>query len=456
MSLKNKIRVIVTSQATTDRLSEKTSVPFKDDPQGVEHHVINIFPSVVYQRIEGFGGALTESAAVTLEKAGQGIRGKVLKAYFDTEKGLNYRLCRTHINSCDFSLGNYHYTAKNDRRLKTFCIARDRRLIIPMIKDAQKIRGSRLKILASPWSPPDWMKTTGKMDRGGQLKPGCRKIWAEYYSKYLDAYAREGIKISYLTVQNEPKATQTWESCVYTAEEERDFVKNYLGPALRKNGHGDVRLLVWDHNKERVFDRARTILSDRRAAKYIWGTGFHWYSGDHFEALAMLHDLFPDKGLIFTEGCLTGPGDCGWRHGERYAHDIIGDLNNWVQGWIDWNIALDERGGPNHSRNDVGCDAPIIVDTKKKKIIFKSSYYYIGHISKYIRPGMRRIGFSKYTQDLEVTVAKNNAGEIVTVVMNSTDAKRDFVLRCGQKIAEFTIAPHSIMTLIFKARIFSA
>jgi glucosylceramidase len=449
MSSKSGIRIVLTSQKTSDRLSEKKSVQFRKDVKGVENHVINIFPEVSYQKIEGFGGALTESAAVTLDKAGPAVREKVLKAYFDTDKGLNFSLCRAHINSCDFSTGNYHYTARNDRQLNTFCIERDQQLIIPMIKDAQKIRGSKLNILSSPWSPPDWMKTTGKMNLGGKLRPDCRKIWAEYYSKYISAYAKEGIKIGYLTVQNEPKAKQSWDSCIYTADEERDFVKNYLGPSLEKNGHGDVRLLVWDHNKERVFDRMKAILSDRNAAKYIWGTGFHWYSGDHFEGLSILHDLFPDKGLIFTEGCLPGPAKNDWDKGEKYAHDIIGDLNNWTQGWIDWNITLDEQGGPNHVGNF--CDAPIIVDTKKKKTIFKSSYYYIGHVSRYIKPGAKRIAFSRFTQDLEVTAAKNPTGEIVTVVMNRADVENVFILRCRDRIAEFKIAPHSIMTLIFNA-----
>jgi len=447
MPMKNAIKVVLTSEKTSDRLSEKKSVKFKSDAKGVENNVINVFPEVAYQKIEGFGGALTESAAVTLDKAGPAIREKVLNAYFDTRKGINYSLCRAHINSCDFSTGNYHYTQKNDRQLKTFNIERDQQLIIPMIKDAQKIRGSKLSILSSPWSPPDWMKTTGIMNLGGKLKPDCRKIWADYYSRYIEAYAKEGIKICYLTVQNEPKAKQTWDSCVYTAEEERDFVKNFLGPSLKKNGHGDVRLLVWDHNKERVFDRTRTILSDRNAAKYIWGTGFHWYSGDHFEGLDMLHDLFPGKGLIFTEGCVAGPDDCGWRKGEKYAHDIIGDLNNWTQGWIDWNITLDEQGGPNHVGNF--CDAPIIVDTKKKKITYKPSFYYIGHVSKYIKPGAKRIGFSKYSQHLDVTAAKNPDGEIVAVVMNSSNEENKFNLRCCGKIAEIAIAPHSIMTLVF-------
>ncbi|MDD5705482.1 MAG: glycoside hydrolase family 30 protein [Kiritimatiellae bacterium] len=448
--MSRRIRVILTSQKTSDRLSEKKGVAFKKDIKGVELQVINIFPEVAYQEIEGFGGALTESAAITLERAGAAIREEVLQSYFNTEKGLNYSLCRVHINSCDFSTGNYHYTARNDRSLKTFSIDRDRQLIIPMIRAAQKIRGSKLKILSSPWSPPGWMKTTGRMNLGGKLRADCRKAWAEYYCRYISEYAKEGITVSYITVQNEPKAKQTWDSCLYTAEEERDFVKNYLGPALKKNGLGHVRLLIWDHNKERVFDRSMTILSDRKAAQYIWGTGFHWYSGDHFEGLSILHDLFPGKGLIFTEGAFAvSPAKSGWDRAEKYAHDIIGDLNNWTQAWIDWNIALDEQGGPNHVGNF--CHAPVSVDTTKGEAAFTPPFYYIGHFSKFILPGARRIAFSRFTQELEVTAARNPSGEIVAVVMNRTGRERNFILRCEQHVAELSLAPHSIMTLLFKA-----
>ncbi|HRR29391.1 MAG TPA: glycoside hydrolase family 30 protein, partial [Victivallales bacterium] len=401
-----------------------------------------------YQSIEGFGGALTEAVAVTLDKAGKKIRERVLRDYFDPKAGLNYNLCRTHINSCDFSTENYHYTQKNDYKLQTFDIKRDKQLLIPLINDAQKIRGEKINMLSSPWSPPDWMKTTGRMNQGGKLKPDCRKVWAEYYSKYIEAYEKENVKIKYLTVQNEPKAKQSWDSCIYTAEEEKCFVKNYLGPSLKRNGHKDVRLLVWDHNKERVFERGNAILSDPFAAEYIWGTAFHWYSGDHFEALSLLHEKFPDKGLIFTEGCLSHPESNEWSKGEKYAHDIIGNLNNWAQGFIDWNIALDRQGGPNHVGNF--CDAPIIVDTTRKKIIYKPSFYYIAHFSKFINPGSKRIAFSKYTSKLEVTAVKNLDESIAVIVMNSSDDNMDFILRCKGYIANFAISKHSIVTLLFK------
>ena len=259
-----------------------------------------------------------------------------------------------------------------------------------MIKDAMAVEGAKFKLFSSPWSPPAWMKTNGQMNYGGQLKPECRDVWARYYARYIKEYANEGIAVWGLTVQNEPAATQTWDSCIYSAEEEGAFVRDYLGPTLEKEGLADVKIIVWDHNKDLIYERAEPILSDPETAKYVWGVGFHWYSGDEFENLAKVHDAFPTTNLLFTEGCQEGGVRLGaWDLGERYAHDIIGDLNNWTVGWVDWNMVLDERGGPNHVDNL--CDAPVIADTTRNDLYYQNSFYYLGHFSKYIRPGAVRV-----------------------------------------------------------------
>jgi len=292
------------------------------------------------------------------------------------------------------------------------------------------------------------MKTNGEMNNGGKLKPEYREAWARYYIKFIEAYEAEGLPVWGLTVQNEAKAVQIWDSCIYTAEEERDFVRDYLGPELHRAGRADVKVMIWDHNKERVYDRARTAFEDAEASKYIWGLGFHWYSGDHFEALQAVKHHYPTKGLIFTEGCHEGGVQLGsWKSGERYAHDMIGNLNNGMEGWTDWNIVLDEQGGPNHVENY--CDAPIIADTKNDSLTFQSSYYYIGHFSKYIRPGAVRIGCSKYTEHLQTTAFRNPDGEIVVVILNRTDEQQPYVLRNRDQVAEGSIPAHGIQTLLF-------
>jgi glucosylceramidase len=249
-------------------------------------------------------------------------------------------------------------------------------------------------------------------------------------------------------VQNEPKATQIWDSCVFTAEEERDFVKNHLGPILEKEGLKDIKIIIWDHNKERLYERAKIEFSDPKASKYIYGAGFHWYSGDHFGALDAVHHNFPDKKLIFTEGSQEGGVKLGsFATGERYGHDILGNLNNWMTAWCDWNLVLDEMGGPNHVGNY--CDAPIIADTINNSVTYESSFYYIGQFSKFIKPGAKRIGTSSYTDKLEVTAFKNPDSKIVVVILNRTDNDIFFILSNENGLANVNSIAHSIMTLIY-------
>jgi len=449
-NLKNSIKVIQTSKDTSDRLTEKQSIAFTWDKDQQESQLINIYDDLEYQEIMGFGGAFTEAGAVTLDKLSKEKRDQIINAYFNPITGIGYSVCRTHINSCDFSVGNYSYDeVSGDKNLDFFDIGHDKESLIPFIKEANAVNGSKLKIFASPWSPPAWMKTNLEMNRGGKLLDEYRQTWADYFVKYIRGYAKLGIEIWGVTVQNEPKAVQRWDSCVYSTEEERDFVKIFLGPTLEREGLGHVKIIIWDHNKERVYDRAKAMFDDLEAAKYIWGIGFHWYSGDHFEGLSAVSKKYPDKKLIFTEGCCEGGDKIGsWRSGEHYGHHIIGDINGGTVAWTDWNMVLDEQGGPNHVGNY--CAAPVIVDTKNDFYTFENSYYYIGHFSKFVKPGAKRIGFSRYSDKLEVTAFKNPNGEIVVVVMNRTEAELPFTLRrLDGAIANIKPPAHSIMTLIY-------
>jgi glucosylceramidase len=310
------------------------------------------------------------------------------------------------------------------------------------------VAGTDFKLFSSPWSPPAWMKTNGEMNHGGKLKPEYRDAWALYFAKYIKAYKQEGIDVWGLTIQNEPAATQSWDSCIWSAEEEGQFVRDHLGPTLEKHGLGNVKIMVWDHNKDIIFERVEPIFSDPKTAKYVWGAAFHWYSGDNFENLDKVHRAFPDKKLVFTEGCQEGGVHLGsWNLGERYAHDIIGDLNNWTVGWTDWNMVLNETGGPNHVGNL--CDAPIIANAKENKLYYQSSYYYLGQFSKYIRPGAVRIGCSMNNCPLEATAFKNLNGQIVVNVMNKTDSDTEFYLQLPKGSVRVLSPAHSIMTLLY-------
>ncbi|PAW80112.1 MAG: glucosylceramidase [Verrucomicrobia bacterium Tous-C9LFEB] len=439
--------IYLTSRDTQSRLAHVGSVAMAPIPNDdLEKESIYIDPNITYQELEGFGGAFTESAAVTLQKMPEAKQQEILRAYFDPEQGLGYTLCRTHINSCDFSLGNYAYCEKeNDFKLKSFSIDRDRQALLPMIHQAQKISRNGFKLFASPWSPPAWMKTNGKMNNGGKLKPDCREAWGRYYARYIREYAKEGVPIWGLTVQNEPMANQTWDSCLYTSQEEAEFIRDYLGPILEGEGLGHIKIIINDHNRDRMFERAKLIFDDPKASQYIWGTGFHWYGADQFENVQRVHDAWPDKKLLFTEGCQEGGPHIGsWMTGERYARSMIQDLNHWTVGWVDWNMILDEKGGPNHVGNY--CSAPILADTTTHEIHYQSSYYYIGHFSRFIKPGAKRILATSTKDELEVTAFLNPEGCKAVVVLNRSERPIPFILKSEKRGAPLTLPARSILT----------
>jgi glucosylceramidase len=294
------------------------------------------------------------------------------------------------------------------------------------------------------------MKTNGQMNFGGKLKDEYRKSWANYYCKFIEFYEKDNIPIWGISVQNEPAAEQIWDSCLYTAEEERDFIKSYLGPALERQGLLDKKVIIWDHNRDIMVERARVVLSDPETAQYVWGTGFHWYSGDHFDNVQKVHDEFPDKELIFTEGCQEGGPHIGsWDLGERYATSIINDLNRWTVAWIDWNLILNEMGGPNHVGNF--CSAPIIVDTKSQEILYQSSYYYIGHFSRFIKQGDQIIDSNNSNSNLLALSSINSSkNSIQTVVLNKLGNPQSFKYIRDDTVFDFSIPERSIITVIEK------
>jgi glucosylceramidase len=445
-------RIFVTAENTNLRIAEGKSLEFEDFAQPEEHFpTIMLDPAKTFQVIEGIGGALTDASAETFYKLPKARQDEIMTAYYDPAKGIGYSLCRTHINSCDFSSESYAYSeVEGDTALAHFSLQHDLKYRIPFIKEAIAKAGNELKLLASPWSPPAWMKTNNNMLQGGKLKPGYYQAWAGYYCRFVSEYGKQGIPIWAITVQNEPMAVQTWESCIYSAEEERDFVKNYLGPALQKAGLKDLKLLVWDHNRGIMYQRAQTVYNDPEASKYVWGTAFHWYTGNHFENVKMVRDAFPDKQALFTEGC-TYPFDYKklneWQWGEEYGRSIINDLNNGAAGWMDWNVLLDEHGGPNHVANY--CNAPVIGNTKTGEVVYTNSFYYLGHFSKFFRPGSRRIICSTNDDNLLATAVLNSDGSVALVVMNGTDNEMPFRVWVAKRAVTARIKAHSVITITF-------
>jgi glucosylceramidase len=443
-----------TVENTTERLSKSGTYKLSSFAQPLETQpCVFVDPVSSFQTFIGIGGAITDASAETFFKLPAASQQELLNAYYDTVNGIGYRMLRTNINSCDFSSGSYVYIKDGDSSLKTFDVSHDEQYKIPMIKQAMAMNKG-MRFYVSPWSPPAWMKTNNNMLQGGSLLPQYMKSWANYYVKFIKTYEAKGMPVWGLTVQNEPMAKQKWESCMYTAEQERDFVKNFLGPALHAGGLANKKLIVWDHNRDLVYQRADVILNDPKAARYVWGVGFHWYetwtgSSMQFQNLRLVKQAFPNKELIFTEGCVEKfklDSINYWGLGERYGFSMINDFNAGTVAWTDWNILLDEKGGPNHVGNF--CFAPIHADIKTGRLMYTNSYYYIGHFSKFIQPGAKRIASSSSRDALETTSFKNKDGKLIVVVLNRTDADLDFKLWIAGNAADVKCPKHSIQTLI--------
>ena len=466
------VKVIETSK-NGNKLSEVTSFT-----KASEVSSIRINPEVTYQKITGFGGSFTEASAYLLNKLSSKNRDTILSAYFSKE-GANYSLTRTHMNSCDFSLSNYSYSpVENDIELKHFSIQEDKDDLIPMIKDAMKISEDGFQIIASPWSAAPWMKDNNKWV-GGKLLPKYYDTWALFFSKYLTAYKAEGIDIWGVTVENEPHGNgDNWESMHYTPKEMTDFVQFHLGPKLEKDGYGNKIILGYDQNRAGLQEWVDEMYRDDKSSKYFDGTAIHWYEStyDFFpDALQYAHNKAPNKYLIETEGCVDSEipkwqdddwywskeaTDWGWDWASekdkhlhpkyapvnRYARDIIGCLNNWVDGWVDWNMVLDTQGGPNWFKN--WCVAPVIVDPEKNEVYFTPIYYTMAHFSKYIRPQAEIIEVQKSDKDLMVTAAKNTDGSIAVVIFNEGTTQKSFQLSLGSETTTISINAQAIQTIL--------
>lgn len=407
-----------------------------------------------YQTFVGIGGAITDASAEIYASLPKKTQQELLNAYYDADLGIGYSLIRTNMNSCDFSTKSYTYVKDNDKTLSSFDIKPDQKYKIPLIKKALEKAGGNIPVYFSPWSPPAWMKDNNNMLHGGKLLPEYYQTWADYYVKFIQEYEKTGIPIWGLSVQNEPMAVQIWESCIYTSEEERDFVKFNLGPTLWKNGMKDKKVIIWDHNRDLMYERASVALRDKEAAKYIWGVGFHWYetwsgTGMNFNNLKVTQEAFPDKNLIFTEGCAEGFDKTrinAWELGEKYAYSMINDFNCGTVAWTDWNILLDEKGGPNHVGNY--CFAPVHADTKKGELIYTNAYWYIGHFSKFIKPGAKRVLTSSNRANLHFVAFKNPDNSVVLVLMNQTEKDVEHEIIFGDKSYYVKALARSISSVI--------
>ncbi|RAR47119.1 glucosylceramidase [Flavobacterium lacus] len=441
---------------------------------------ITINPEEKFQTITGFGGSFTEASAYLLNRLSKNNRKKILDAYF-SENGANYSLTRTHIASCDFSLSNYTYAkVENDLLMEHFTIEDDKDDLIPMILEAKATSKEGFNIISSPWTCPPWMKDN-KAYVGGKLLPEFNDAFALYFSKYLDAYKKEGIDIWGVTVINEPHGNgNNWESTHFSPEEMTLFVQNHLGPKLEKDGWKDVKIFGYDQNRAGLPEWVDAMYKNEETSKYFAGTAIHWYEStyDFFpDALQYAHKKAPNKYLIETEGCVDSEiphwqddawywkkeaTDWGWDWASekekylhpkyapvnRYATDIIGCLNNWVDGWIDWNMVLDRQGGPNWFKN--WCVAPVIVDPEKDEVYFTPLYYVMAHFSKFMRPGAVKIGCTISNDELMTTAVKNPDGSIAIAIFNPTDKELTIELNFNNQKKNSSISAKALQTVVIK------
>lgn len=450
------VSVYTTADSTNLRLSLTEKYGFAPSEQPLETEMsVFVYPANRFQTFLGIGGAITDASAEVFDKLTPENQEALLTAYFDEQKGIGYSLLRTTIHSSDFSSGSYTYVTEGDKTLESFDISHDKQFRMPMIKRSLEKAGNGMVLYASPWSPPAYMKNNNHMLRGGKLLPEYYQAWADYYVKFIKAYEAEGIPVWGITIQNEPMAVQRWESCIYTAEDERDFLKNYMGPTMHKAGLGDKKIIVWDHNRDLMVQRANTIFGDPEASKYAWGIGYHWYEtwagGKEMSSnVGEVSQSFPDKKVLFTEGCVEKFDSAKyqyWPNAEKYGRNMINDFNNGTVGWTDWNILLDQFGGPNHVGNF--CFAPVHGHTQTGQLVFTPTYYYIGHFSKFIRPNAVRVSTTTSHSHLLATSFLNPDGKMATVVMNSTSKQLKYNLIVNDVEVEISILPHAIQTVVY-------
>lgn len=440
-------QIISTFSGGRLKREERRISPYEDGSQ--ELYLLNIYPHMQYQTVMGFGGAITDAVAATLERMSDARAQEVIDAYFGPE-GIGYDRIRTHIDSCDFSTGQYAAVSDpGDTELASFSLKHDLQRNIKWIKRAYAAAGRALPVMLSPWSPPAFMKSNQSRVGGGHLEKAYYGMWAKYICRYIREYRANGIDVQAVSVQNEPNAVQTWDSCLFTPEEESAFLSGYLYPQLRSEGLTDVEVYIWDHNKDNLFDRAEQVIAPD-VREMVAGMAFHWYSGDHFDALRLVRERFPELKLVFSEGCIEYSrfDDDQLKNAQMYGHDMIGNLAAGMNGFLDWNICLDEKGGPNYVSNY--CEAPVICDTKQDTVSYKLSFYYISHFSRYIQPRAKRIATTVYSDKLEQVAFQNPDGSVAVVVLNRSGEELHLILRLAGKLFKSMAPAGSISTFVIE------
>ncbi|XP_045135421.1 lysosomal acid glucosylceramidase-like isoform X2 [Portunus trituberculatus] len=416
------------------------------------------------QVMNGFGGSFTDSATITMNSLSSPVRDALLRSYFSSE-GLEYDLVRVPIGGSDFSTRPYTYNDdhEGDVELRHFQLAEEDLVHkLPLIRRALGLARRPLKILASPWSAPAWMKTNGKINETGELLKEMRGAWANYLVRFVKEYEKAGVPIWGMTSANHGFTYEktSWNSMSWNPSDMRDWIKENLGPTIHSAGLERVKLYIGDDTRHNVDNFYRQILHDPEAARYVSGLAFHWYSDKSVgpDVLDHAHLLFPEQDVLYTEACIESGGVAShqpvvlgsWGRAERYAQNIIEDVNHFASGWIDWNLALDSTGGPNWAGNTV--DAPVIINTEKDEFYKQPMFYVLGHFSKFVPAGSVSIPswVRKDTAGLLHTAAFIHPdGHIVLQLLNKDD--REMEVRVEWEGGDFThavVPARSLQTLL--------
>jgi glucosylceramidase len=424
------MKKIVTDISNNIRIREN-KIKLKNITKHIENNVIRIYEDEVITNYLGMGGAITPASAYNYSLLNEELKNNFINDCYSSN-GLNYNIGRIAIGSCDFSNTSYEYTNKKD--LSDFNIDEDRKYVIPMLRDIKTIK--EIDLIASPWTPPRFMKDNKRLTIGGKLKKKYYDLYSTYLCKYIDEYKNEGFNIAYLTIQNEPLTMQTWESCVFTLDEQKDFIYNHLLDKLN-----DTKVLLFDHNKEDIFNIFKYLYNDN---KKVAGLAMHYYSGKHYNNIRLIRKYYPNTLLVNSESCCgySKYDEKSWiRDAEIISTEMINDFNNGLNMYLDWNILLDYYGGPNHKKNY--CKSPIILNEDNSNYIKSPIYYYLYHISKHSIDS-NIIENSIYNDLLVLSTIKDN--RVVVTILNNSDDIKEYNLIVDNEYISDKINKHSIIT----------
>ncbi|KAA0193477.1 hypothetical protein HAZT_HAZT011532 [Hyalella azteca] len=393
--------------------------------QGSASNSITVSTATRYQTILGFGGSVTDSAGLNLNTLSDGAREKALRSYFAPE-GSEYNIVRVPIGGSDFSTRAYSLDdVEGDVDLSFWSLApEDINDKIPTIKRAQELSSAEVLVFGSPWSPPAWMKTNGEFTGVGSLIVDYWQPYANYIAKWAEAYEAAGVPLWGLTPQNEPLVDETeWgiNSCKWLPEDMRVWIRDYLGPTLEASGYGRLTMMVNDFNRDKLPHTIEPLLSDPECSKYISGVAVHWYSDQWIspDVLLQTRDLDPSKFILYTEACNESVYLGDWSRAERYVTDILEDINYYSVGWLDWNIALNQVGGPHWPGGAM--DSPIIINADADEFYKQPMHYALAHVSKFFTRDSVRVD-TAVSGALKAAAVSRPDGSVAIVVLSTSDA----------------------------------